>query len=153
MPPDADPTPSHGLAGVQASLFGNLLDRFCEVVGPAASEATFHYAALQEGMRLGAGHGPAGLPGALAAIDAMLGQRSRVVASDDAVRIAITGSPLLVGRKPVRLAVVRGLLEGMMRAVRGRAYTGQFLEGRAGEGADALLELRMEAGGAGDAAA
>ncbi|MEA3189661.1 MAG: hypothetical protein QOD77_243 [Thermoplasmata archaeon] len=131
------------VAAAQAGLFGGLLDRFCEVVGPAASEATFHYAAVQEGLRLGAGHGPKGLDSALAAVDAVLGHRSRLTADGDVLRLAITDSPILAGGKPVRLAVVRGLVEGTLRAVRGKAYTGKFLEGRA-EGDEALLELRME---------
>jgi len=63
------PGPPAGPSG--AGLFGDLLDRFTEIVGPAASEATFHYASLQEGMRLGAGFGPRDLAAALARVDAV----------------------------------------------------------------------------------
>lgn len=126
----------------QAGLFGDLLDRFTEIVGPAASEATFHYASLQEGMRLGAGHGPKDLALALARVDGVVGQRSRIVSDESGVvRIAVTGSNLLSSGNPVRQAVVRGLIEGLLRVVRGRAYTGKVLPS---SGPEFTLEFRTE---------
>jgi len=157
----AGPSPGAGLAGLpgmpggaaalptsggapQAGLFGDLLDRFTEIVGPAASEATFHYASLQEGMRLGAGHGPKDLAAALARVDGVVGQRSRIL-EDRAgvVRIAVSGSGLLASGNPVRQAVVRGLVEGMLRVVRGRAFTGKVLPAAQGQN-EHTLEFRVE---------
>ncbi|MFO1533502.1 MAG: hypothetical protein ABR562_07405 [Thermoplasmatota archaeon] len=134
----------------QAGLFGDLLDRFTEIVGPAASEATFHYASLQEGMRLGSGHGPKELAAALARVDGVVGQRSRVLEDRaEAVRIAVAGSSLLASGNPVRQAVVRGLIEGMLRVVRGRPYTGRVVPPAAGAtAAEVVIEFRAEAANA-----
>lgn len=140
--PGAQPGVS-AAANPQAGLFGDLLDRFTEIVGPAASEATFHYASLQEGVRLGTGHGPKDLAAALARVDGVVGQKSRILADGDVVRIAVAGSALLASGNPVRQAVVRGLLEGMLRAVRGRTYAGRIVESKAGS-LDAVLEFQEE---------
>jgi len=113
-----------------ADLFGTLLDRFMDVVGPAASEATFHYASVQEGLRIGAGHGPNELATALARVDGVLGHRSRLLEeSRGTVRISVAGSDMLASTSPVRHAVVRGMLEGMLRAVRGVPYVGRVMPG------------------------
>lgn len=144
--PDAlPPVPGAAASGApQAGLFGDLLDRFTEIVGPAASEATFHYASLQEGMRLGAGHGPKDLAAALARVDGVVGQRSRILEDRGGlVRIAVSGSGLLASGNPVRQAVVRGLVEGMLRVVRGRAYTGKVLPAPGGA-SEYTLEFRVE---------
>jgi hypothetical protein len=126
-----------------SGLFGDLLDRFTEIVGPAASEATFHYASLQEGMRLAQGHGPRDLAQALARVDAVVGQRSRIVEDRDRIRVAVSGSALLSSGNPVRQAVVRGLIEGVLRVVRGRPYTGRIMPEPSGE---FTLEFSAEAG-------
>jgi hypothetical protein len=129
----------------QAGLFGDLLDRFTEIVGPAASEATFHYASLQEGMRLGAGHGPKEIAAALARVDGVLGQRSRILDDrNSTIRIVVTGSGLLASGNPVRQAVVRGLIEGMLRVVRGRGYTGKVMPAPNGA-TEHTLEFHVEA--------
>src|ERR1051326_6005201 len=107
-------TDAGGGAGASApsGLFGDLLDRFTEIVGAAASEATFHYASLQEGMRLGTGFGPRDLAPAPGRVAAVVGQRSRVAEEGaDRISIAVSGSSLLASGNPVRQAVVRGLLE------------------------------------------
>lgn len=126
-----------------SGLFGDLLDRFTEIVGPAASEATFHYASLQEGMRLAQGHGPRDLAQALARVDAVVGQRSRILEDRDRIRVAVSGSALLSSGNPVRQAVVRGLIEGVLRVVRGRPYTGRITPEASGE---FILEFTSEAG-------
>lgn len=141
------PEPKPGGAGFdptsQAPLFGDLLDRFTEIVGGAASEATFHLASVQEGLRIGAGHGPDDLQTPLARIDAIVGQKSRILPGPPGVvRVAVQGSSLLASGHPARQAVVLGLIEGALRAVHGVGYAGE-ISARPATAGETVLEFTV----------
>ena len=146
--PPADPGGDGIDATSQAPLFGDLLDRFAEIVGGAASEATFHLASVQEGLRIGAGHGPEDLQTPLARIDSIVAQRSQIVPGPPGVvRIAVQGSSLLASGHPARQAVVLGLIEGALRAVHGVGYAGE-ISAPPGKPGEHLLEFKVVGEGA-----
>ncbi|MCA1819682.1 MAG: hypothetical protein LC620_06510 [Halobacteriales archaeon] len=114
---------------MNANALWDLLDRFTELVGPAASQSTMHQDSVMEGQRLGRGCRVSDLPPALDRIDGLLNNKSRILHdSKETVRIAVAGSSLLACRNPVQQAVVLGLVEGVLHGSRGQRYKGRVFE-------------------------
>ncbi len=107
-------------------LVDSLFDRVRDIVGDAAGHAMFHYAAYQEGERIGSQRRPEDIRDVLDHLDRMLGQRSDLVdAGPDPVvldvhsRIADSSNPVLEG-------VVLGMLEGALGSMHGARYEGHI---------------------------
>lgn len=119
-----------GLEDDAVDLISGLLGHMRQIVGEGASYAMLHYGAVEEGKRLGAAYGAADLAGALERLDAILLQKSEILA-DEAGRVTlrVQGSSFLAtGQRSVQ-GVVVGLLEGCLAASRQARFTGEILSG------------------------
>ena len=101
-------------------VVGEILANVRGVIGDEASHAMFHYAATVEGKRLASIGGDVGAVEALARLDQILGQRSRVMSEGrDGVRVHVLDSPLLHADEPVLRQLLSGLMAGMLSAAGG----------------------------------
>ena len=145
-PPATDPAPRRAdqpappTQPSPSALFAGVLDEFAKIVGPEAARTTFHYASVQEGRRIADVHGRDTV-GALAAVDAVIGSRSRILADElSIVRIGIVNSTFLRAADQVRLGIMSGLLEGVLHATRGVPHHATWLPTEPGQ--ERVLELR-----------
>ena len=126
-------------------LLGGLLSRFTELVGEGPGYATFHFASQQEGARLGEGSHPADLPELLLRVDAILGQRSRLLeATTGLVRLQVDGSSLLRAAGRTGSGVVLGFWEGVLKAVFKHPFDGE-VEGLAPAAGTVILAFKGRA--------
>lgn len=117
--PSRSPARSGGAA--TDSLLVSLLSRFAGIVGDKAAAATFHFAAIQEGLEVGRARTREELGDVLQAAATLLGHRIEVSEGPDWVQVLVADG--LLPTSPVLEAVVRGLYEGALRGHSGLTYT------------------------------
>ncbi len=115
--------PASSTAGMGSSFFEGLVDRMGDLMGDAAGNAAFHFAAYSEGERMAAGFFPDDLDKVLERVDAVLGQSSELLESNQSqVRICVRGSRLLETDAGILNGIALGTLEGAVSKLRGRRH-------------------------------
>lgn len=113
-----------GIIDVMRRILGDVKG----VVGDEAYEAMFRYAAVQEGRRLAGTTRNQDLQAAIDQLDAILGQRTRLIDNGgEGLRVHVMESPLFDNGDPVTQALVIGLLQGVVSAKRRREYQGSLV--------------------------
>lgn len=114
----------HGAS--MCTLFASLLGRFAEIVGDGAAYATFHFAALQEGLAWAraSAHPDRSVDAMLDAAHLHLKLSGSHAQRGDTWHIAATG-PMLEADSPVLDGVVLGFYEGVLRGATGAAHEGR----------------------------
>lgn len=112
-----------------AQFYAGLLDRFCAIVGEGAGYATFHFAALQDGLERARETPDADLQQAVAMAAETLGHKAEVSEADDAILVNIWDCRMLERDARILEGILLGFYEGVVRAVTGAVHEGDLERG------------------------
>lgn len=125
------------------ALFHGIVERFSEIIGDNASYSTFHFAAYEEGRRIGRQYAASQLDDLMRRLDAVLDQDSRLAdRSPGGITIQVDRSPLLSAGHPVFAGIVLGVLEGALAGCLEGKYKGDVADRGDDEGP---FTVRLEA--------
>lgn len=129
------PTTVQAMAGV--------LQRMGEVLGPGAIYSLVHYGAYEEGLALAAQDRPADAEQAVRAVAALLGLEASVAEREGRLRVQVRPAPQVSLESRGTVALLVGLLEGMLTAAHGSRVQAADEPGFAKDGA---LEIEFDGG-------
>ncbi|MCA1810648.1 MAG: hypothetical protein LC623_01390 [Halobacteriales archaeon] len=147
MTPATAPHPLPKAASVQAptavQAMAGVLQRMGEVLGPGAIYSLVHYGAYEEGLALAAQDRPADAGQAVRAVAALLGLEAGAAGREGRLRVRVGLAPQVSLESRGTVALVVGLLEGMLTATHGSKVQAAGEPSLAKDGA---LEIEFDGG-------